>query len=71
MLIVLYRCERELREKRCHTENVKARIQKRIALSPRLFSKATEMISGVLKSVSAFRPLKTLLKTRINVNNAI
>ncbi|MPC63600.1 hypothetical protein E2C01_057699 [Portunus trituberculatus] len=28
------------------------RIQKRFALSPRLFSKATEMISRVFKSVS-------------------
>ena len=31
---------------------VKVHIQKRFALSPRLFSKATEMISGVFKSVS-------------------
>ncbi|MPD02526.1 hypothetical protein E2C01_098115 [Portunus trituberculatus] len=30
------------------------RIQKRFTLSPQLFSQATEMISGVFKSVSPF-----------------
>ncbi|MPD01224.1 hypothetical protein E2C01_096742 [Portunus trituberculatus] len=59
----------------------KIRIQKRFALSPRLFCKATEMISGVFKSVSPVGKLdilsiclenriNTLKKARINLNKA-
>ena len=36
------------------------RIQKRYALSPRLFSKATEMISGVFKSASPVKDVEIL-----------
>ena len=38
----------------------KSRIQKRFALSPRLFSKATEMISVISKSVSPVNNIETL-----------
>ncbi|MPC70649.1 hypothetical protein E2C01_064904 [Portunus trituberculatus] len=41
--------EKEEEEEEDEKEEV---IQKRFALSPRLFSKATEMISGVFKSAS-------------------
>ena len=45
-------------------------IQKRFALSPQLlFSKATEMSSGVFKGVSAVNNVNAL-KTRVNVNKA-
>ena len=55
------------------------RIQKRFALSPRLFFKTTEMISGVFKSVSQIKNIKILsiylwnrkntTKNRANLNN--
>ena len=55
-------------DKRCNKQEVlfldfeesKTRIQKRLALTPRLFSKATEMVSGVFTSVSPFRNVEIL-----------
>ena len=51
------------------TEGDKVRMQKHFALLPRLFPKATEVISGVFMSVSPVNDVEMLLLCLYNYKN--